>query len=61
MLRQNSKTSTFRKKAADVSTNQFNPLSANSQNGQTHSNNMSVVADKLFECLTIFWGWGLKG
>ena len=28
----------------------INPLSANPQNGQTHSNNSSA------NCLTIFWG-----
>ena len=30
------------------------------KNGQTHSNISSSTADKLFECLTILWGWRLK-
>ena len=30
------------------------------QNGQTHSNNLSAVADELFKCLSILWGWRLK-
>ena len=32
-----------------------------SQNVQIHSNNSSAIADKLFECFTILWGWHLKG
>ena len=35
---------------------QFDPLSANPTNGQTHSNNSSA-----FVCLTILQGWCLKG
>ena len=31
------------------------------ENGQTHSNNSLAKADKLFDCLTIFWDWCLKG
>ena len=38
-----------------------NPLRANPTNGQTHSNNSPAIADELFECSTIFWGWRLKG
>ena len=30
---------------------QFDPLSPTLQNGQTHSNNSSVVAYELFECV----------
>ena len=29
----------------------FNPLSANPQNGKRHSNNSLVVVDELFECV----------
>ena len=29
----------------------INPLSITQQNGQTHSNNSSAVANKLFECV----------
>ena len=36
----------------------INPLSANFTNGQTHSNNSSAVADKLFECVRLFCGIG---
>ena len=32
----------------------FNPSSANPQNGQTHSNNLSVTADELIECVWQF-------
>ena len=28
-----------------------NPLSANQHHGKTHSNNLSVTADELFECV----------
>ena len=31
------------------------------QNGQTHSNNLPVTANELFECVTILRGWRLKG
>ena len=31
------------------------------QNGQTHSTTHRQIADELFECLTILWGWHLKG
>ena len=27
------------------------------QNGQTHSNNLSVIADELFVRLSILWDW----
>ena len=39
----------------------LNPLSANSQNAQTHSNNSLAVADKLFECVWLFCVFALKG
>ena len=29
--------------------------------GQSHSNKSLEIADELFECLTILWGWRLKG
>ena len=32
----------------------LNPLSANSQNGQTQLNNSSAKANKLFECILSF-------
>ena len=32
----------------------LNPLGANPQNGQTHSNNLSAFADELFECVWPF-------
>ena len=32
----------------------LNPLSANPENGPTHSNNLSVTADDLFECVYPF-------
>ena len=31
------------------------------QNGQAHSNNPLATVDELFVCLTILWGWCLKG
>ena len=37
----------------------FNSYVPTSQNGQTHSNNLSATADKLI-VLTILWGWRLK-
>ena len=38
----------------------LNIETATPQNGRTHSNNLLVVADKLFEC-DPFMGLGLKG
>ena len=35
-------------------------LSANPQNHQTQSNNLSIVADKLFQCVLPFLGMALK-
>ena len=32
-----------------------NGLKAIPQNGQRHSNNLLAVADKLFECVSLFW------
>ena len=32
----------------------FNPLSTNPQNGQTHSNNFSALTEELFECVLPF-------
>ena len=38
-----------------------NPLSANPQNGQTHSNNSSEISRRIvWVCLTILWNWHLK-
>ena len=38
-----------------------NPLSANPQNGQTHSNNSSEIRRRIvWVCLTILWNWHLK-
>ena len=31
------------------------------QNGQTHSDNLSAIADKLFECILPFCGLACKG
>ena len=39
----------------------LDPIGANPQNGQTHSNNSSVLADKLVECVCHFVGLVLKG
>ena len=37
------------------------PLSANPQNGQTHSNNSSEISRRIvWVCLTILWNWHLK-
>ena len=38
----------------------FNPLRANPQNGQTHSNNSSA-SNRLFECVWLFGGLALNG
>ena len=39
----------------------INPLSANSQNGQTHSNNSSANCRRIvWVYLTILWDWHLK-
>ena len=32
------------------------PLASTLQNGQTHSNNSSAFADKLFKCVWLFCG-----
>ena len=37
----------------------LNPLTANPQNGQTHSNNSTATADELFECVKPFSGVGV--
>ena len=33
-------------------------LASTSQNGETHSNNSSAIADELFECVSTFCGLG---
>ena len=39
----------------------LNPLSANPQNGQTHSDNSLANCRRIaWVCLTILWGWCLK-
>ena len=35
-----------------------NPLIANPQSGQTHSNNLPAIADELFERILQFCGFG---
>ena len=41
--------------------NRLNLFAPTIHNGQTHLENSSAFADELFECLTILWGWPLKG
>ena len=38
----------------------FPLLAPTTQNDQTHSNNSLAVAEELFKCLTILWGWRIK-
>ena len=35
-----------------------NPLIANPKNGQTHSKNLSAIAEELFECVWLICGVG---
>ena len=43
-------------------TNSLTLSMPNQQNGQTHSNNSSAVSWQIiWVCLTILWGWHLKG
>ena len=43
------------------SENSANPLSANPQNGQTHSNDSLVICRRIvLVCLTLLWGWCLE-
>ena len=39
----------------------LNPLNANPQNGQRHSNNSAICWRIVWVCLTSLWNWHLKG